>query len=323
MKNVLRTRTRSQTSNFLASTLQIGRFFVLVVRILGTVTYPLGPSRSSLPIRCRPRSARAALVKAQLRKCGQIQKKNGPATYTFNSVDRFKKGDSEPCVRQGDTHGGSLLRLNQFKLESEHSNPDGHPGENNPMDAEFAAEPAKAQAELELVARIRAGDRLAEDELVASYRRGLLLIATARTRDREAARDLTQEILMAVLMALRKGKLRDAEKLSAFVQGTARNLINNYLREKARRLECDLDAADGPAKDPVKELELADEQRLIRRELEGFSPVDRQILLLSLVDGHSLLEVAQRLGLSHDAVRARRSRMIRKITKKFAQMSQK
>ena len=191
------------------------------------------------------------------------------------------------------------------------------------MDAEVPAEPARAQAGLELVARIRAGDRLAEDEFVATYHRGLLLIATARTRDREAARDLTQEILMAVLKALREGTLRDAEKLSAFVQGTARNLINNYLREKARRLECDLRPDDAPTKDAVEELELADKQRLIHRELEGFSPVDRQILLLSLVDGHSLLEVAQRLGLSHDAVRARRSRMIRKITKKFAHMSQK
>ncbi|HKW35358.1 MAG TPA: sigma-70 family RNA polymerase sigma factor [Candidatus Acidoferrum sp.] len=191
------------------------------------------------------------------------------------------------------------------------------------MDAEFAAEPARAQGEGELVARIRTGDSLAENEFIATYQRGVLLIATARTRDREAARDLAQEILMASLKAIREGKLRDAEKLSAFVQGTARNLINNYLREKARRFECDLDQADGPTKNLVEELELAEKRRLIYRELERFSPVDRQILLLSLVDGHSLLEVAQRLKLSHDAVRARRSRMIRKITKKFSEMSQK
>lgn len=191
------------------------------------------------------------------------------------------------------------------------------------METWFGAKPARAKEEVELVSRIRVGDRAAEDELVATYQRGLLLITTARTRDREAARDLTQDILVAVLKALRDGKLRDAGKLSAFVQGTARNLMNNYLREKARRLECDLHAADEPTKDLVEEVELAEEQRLIRKELEGFSPLDRHILLLSLVDGHSLLEVAQRLRLSHDAVRARKSRMIRKITKKFAQMSQK
>lgn len=249
--------------------------------------------------------------------------RNGPATSLFSLVERSEKGDSEPCGRREDTLGGSVLRLNQFGIESPRKNPDARTLEKDSMDAEVPAEPARAQAELELVARIRAGDCLAEDEFVATYHRGLLLIATARTGDREAARDLTQEILMAVLKALREGTLRDADKLSAFVQGTARNLINNYLRGKARRLECDLRPEDAPTKDAVKELELADKQRLIHRELEGFSPVDRQILLLSLVDGHSLLEVAQQLGLSHDAVRARRSRMIRKITKKFAQMSQK
>lgn len=191
------------------------------------------------------------------------------------------------------------------------------------METWFGATPARAKEEVELVSRIRVGDRAGEDELVATYQRGLLLITTARTRDREAARDLTQDILVAVLKALRDGKLRDAGKLSAFVQGTARNLINNYLREKARRLECDLHSADEPTRDLVEEVELAEQQRLIRSELEGFSPLDRHILLLSLVDGHSLLEVAQRLRLSHDAVRARKSRMVRKITKKFAEMSQK
>jgi DNA-directed RNA polymerase specialized sigma24 family protein len=73
----------------------------------------------------------------------------------------------------------------------------------------------------------------------------------------------------------------------------------------------------------VQAMETADRRRLIRRELQNFAPIDQQILLLSLVDGHSLLEVAQRLQLSHEAVRARRSRMIRKIARKFAHLSQK
>ena len=73
-----------------------------------------------------------------------------------------------------------------------------------------------------------------------AYRRGVFVIAVARTRDREAARDLTQEILIAVLKALREGRLRDSEKLSAFIQGTARNLINNYLRTKVRHAEVEL-----------------------------------------------------------------------------------
>jgi len=191
------------------------------------------------------------------------------------------------------------------------------------MESDFGTAPARTETEVQLVARVQAGDPAAENELVNTYRRAVLLIASVRTRDREAARDLTQETLLAVLKAVREGKVRDAQKLSAFVQGTARNVINNFIRSRARRFECDLESAAEPVTDPIADIELAERQRLIRRELESFSGTDQQILLLSLVDGHSLVEVAQRLRLSHDAVRARRSRMIRKITKKFAQLSHK
>ena len=172
-----------------------------------------------------------------------------------------------------------------------------------------------------LVQRILSGDRSAEDELASAYRRGVFAIAVARTRDREAALDLTQEILIAILKALREGQLRESAKLAAFIQGIARNLINNYLRTKAHHAEVELDD-EAYSSDPVEELESLERQRLVRRELESFSITDQQILLLSLVDGHSLAEVAQRLNMSHDAVRARKSRAIRKITKKFARMSQ-
>jgi RNA polymerase sigma factor (sigma-70 family) len=175
----------------------------------------------------------------------------------------------------------------------------------------------------ELARRVMAGDTKAEAELVNRYRRGLLVIATVRTQDREAAQDLAQDILMAVLKALRNERLQDPQKLTAFVYGTARNLINNYLKSRTRHPESDLESVEEPSADPVEEFESADRQRVVQRELAKFSPIDQQILLLSLVDGHSLLEVAERLSMSHEAVRARRSRMVRKIAKKLGPLSHK
>jgi len=175
----------------------------------------------------------------------------------------------------------------------------------------------------ELARRVMAGDTEAEAELVNRYRRGLLVIATVRTQDREAAQDLAQDILMAVLKALRNERLQDPQKLTAFVYGTARNLINNYLKSRTRHPESDLESVEEPSTDPVEEFESADRQRVVQRELATFSPIDQQILLLSLVDGHSLLEVAERLSMSHEAVRARRSRMVRKIAKKLGPLSHK
>lgn len=184
------------------------------------------------------------------------------------------------------------------------------------------ANPAASECET-LIGRIRSGDRAAEDELVALYKRRIFAIAAARTGDREAARDLTQEVLMAVLQAARKGQVRESDRLAAFIQGTARNLINNYFRSRGRRAECSLEVVVEISADPVEEQETAERSRLLREELRGYSVLDQQILLFSLVDGHSLAEVAERLKMSHEAVRARKSRLVRKITKKFRGMSQK
>jgi len=174
-----------------------------------------------------------------------------------------------------------------------------------------------------LVERIRAGDSSAEAELYNAYHRGVFLIATVRTRDREAARDLAQEVFIAVLKAVREGQLRESDKLPAFIQGTARNIINNFLRARARRAECDIEDVEVQGGDLVEELELAERQRLMQREIESFSGADQQILVWSLVDGVSLVEIAARLNMSHEAVRARKSRMVKKITRKFAGLSQK
>lgn len=190
-----------------------------------------------------------------------------------------------------------------------------------PTDAESTMPGQKTS----LAQRILAGDRLAEEELYNTYGRGVMVIAIARTRDREAARDLTQEVFIAVLQAVRAGQLREPEKLAAFVQGTARNLINNFLRSRVRRAECDLEAAteEPQASDLIAELESSERQRLVRREIDSLSPVDQQILLWSMVDGHSLAEIAIRLKMSHETVRTRKSRMVKKIGKKFAEASQK
>jgi RNA polymerase sigma-70 factor (ECF subfamily) len=184
-------------------------------------------------------------------------------------------------------------------------------------------ESAAAARAISLAQRIRAGDRAAEEELFAAYYRGVLLIATARTRDPEMARDLAQETFIAVLKALREGSLREPGKLPAFIQGIARNLINNFLRTRARRSECELDDNDLEARDPVEELESAERQRLVRSEIDSCNAVDRQILTWSLLEGRSLAEIATQLNMSHEAVRARKSRLVRKITERYSGLSQK
>jgi RNA polymerase sigma factor (sigma-70 family) len=173
-----------------------------------------------------------------------------------------------------------------------------------------------------LAERILAGDSSAEEELGRLYGRALVVIARARTHDPEAARDLSQQILIETLKALRSGGLRQSDKLEAFIQGIARNLINNFLRTRSRKAECPLDDVELNTNDPVEEHESAERRRMVQREVRSFSAIDQQILLWSLIDGISLAEIAARLKISHDAVRTRKSRAIRKLKSRFTSVSQ-
>lgn len=170
-----------------------------------------------------------------------------------------------------------------------------------------------------LAARIRNGDRAAEAELVERFAKRICTMLRARLRDAEAARDLAQEAILAVLEALRGGRLRDGERLVAFVHGTVRNIANNHLRKLSEHPLEPLDEAI--LKDPGRESAqamTADDGERVRRARSAMAvlgEVDRLILLLTLVEGLKTREVAARLGLRTSWVQLHKWRAIRRVSK--------
>ena len=182
-----------------------------------------------------------------------------------------------------------------------------------------------ADASAALFERIRLGDSAAEADLVASFGGRIFAMALARTRDREASRDLVQDVLWTVVQALRRGNLRAPDKLAAFVSGTARNLINNYCRSRARTLS-DTHSSTQPldirATDPDQTLDDQQRASALRGAVRNLDPVDRRILTLTLVDGLTPGEIASRLDLSSDVVRQRKSRAIKRVIALLAERQQ-
>ncbi len=173
--------------------------------------------------------------------------------------------------------------------------------------------------ECHLVENILRGDPAAEAELAEHYRERIFLVAALRTKDREAASDLTQEILLAVLLALRKGQLRQQESLASFICGTARNLINNYIRSQIQRREEPLsDEPAGHAQWPDEDD--AERRALVRQALNAMPRQDSLILLMTLVDNLRPGEIADRLELTSDVVRARKSRALKKIKERVRKL---
>jgi RNA polymerase sigma factor (sigma-70 family) len=163
-----------------------------------------------------------------------------------------------------------------------------------------------------LAERIRRGDAAAETELVHEFSRRIFVMGVVRTRDREAARELVQDVLMAVIAALRKGQLRDEDKLPAFIYGTARNLINNRHRDEYPPMEpLPEDLAETSS---IAQHEDAERVQLVHQALERLGQEDRKILWMTLVEGQKPGEIAAVLGLTPEVVRTRKLRAVKKVT---------
>ncbi len=102
-------------------------------------------------------------------------------------------------------------------------------------------EVALADGVADLVRRIQAGDSSAETELVARFSHGLLLMLRQLARNPSLADDLHQEAFALVLQKIRRGEVRDPERLAAFIRSTARNLFIADRRKEARYSPIDED----------------------------------------------------------------------------------
>ena len=82
----------------------------------------------------------------------------------------------------------------------------------------------------ELVKRIIAGDSAAEEEVVRRYNQGVAIIIDQIVRSRSVTEDLSQDTFKIVLAKVRRGDLREPERLSGFVCSVARNTALDYIR---------------------------------------------------------------------------------------------
>ena len=166
-----------------------------------------------------------------------------------------------------------------------------------------------------LLSRVAAGDLQAERRLLEHFGPRIRAMALARTRDPDLSNDLTQETLVAILQSFRKGQVRDHEKVAGFVAGVTRNVINNQKRRSLRHPESQLDenAEDIAVVTLSDDGDAAERRRLMSRALAELAPADRQVLLLTLVDGLKPGQIAQRIGVTADVARTRKSRALKRI----------
>jgi RNA polymerase sigma-70 factor (ECF subfamily) len=154
-----------------------------------------------------------------------------------------------------------------------------------------------------LVNRIRAGDLQAEAELVESYKRAVMSIIRRKVGKSMVADDLYQETFCIVLEKIRKGDVREAEKLSGFICGVARNRVIKYFQRAARQESLteteETMLLPHSTSDQLEQLLRKEEVDIVRQILkEMTSERDVQVLLRFYLAEHEKEQICQELGLT-------------------------
>jgi RNA polymerase sigma-70 factor, ECF subfamily len=155
----------------------------------------------------------------------------------------------------------------------------------------------------DLVSRIRKGDRQAEAQLVERYSRAVMIIIRRDVSDSASVDDLHQETLWVVLKKIRRGDVREPEKLSGFVCSVARNLVIEHFRDAVRheRLTETEEAMSlaHPAPTPLEELMRKEEADLVRQILKEM-PNERysQVLFRFYIAEDEKEQICADLGLT-------------------------
>ena len=173
-----------------------------------------------------------------------------------------------------------------------------------------------------LAERIRHGDRAAENDLVCLYSSRVFAMAMVRVRDREAARELVDDVLMATVTALRRGTVHDTARLGAFIHGTALNLIHNHLRARGRMPWTEVLADESLTPDLAEACEKDSDLEAVRKFVGRLHTRDQQVLFMSLAQGLKPGEIATRLGISAEVVRQQKSRALKRLKEMMNEASQ-
>jgi RNA polymerase sigma-70 factor, ECF subfamily len=145
------------------------------------------------------------------------------------------------------------------------------------MERDAAPEEAPGSDLSDLVRRIQAGDPAAESELVARFSRGLLLMLRRLVQNPALADDLHQETFALVLGKIRRGEVREPERLAGFIRSTARNLFIADRRKEARysALDGGREEDEGPSPEladhgpaPLERILAGEEARQVQRLLD-------------------------------------------------------
>lgn len=155
-----------------------------------------------------------------------------------------------------------------------------------------------------LVARAKAGDLEAFDQVMRLHERQVLGTALRLLGNLEDAQDAAQEVFLRLYKSL--NRLPDVQQMKGWLYRVTVNVCNDMHRQRRRRHWEPLSGPDPASSHPDPELAWTQQERgqLVEMALKTLPAKERAAVVLRDVQGLSTREVAQILGSSEVTVRS-------------------
>jgi RNA polymerase sigma-70 factor, ECF subfamily len=176
--------------------------------------------------------------------------------------------------------------------------------------------------ELQLVARLRAGDSAAFDAVYEAFHGRVYSFLARLSNSRDAAEDLSEETWLRLVTHAHR--LQPDTRLAAWLFTVARNLHASYCRSRLLEDEhvgdlLGLWPSGSAQRSPLEAAEASEAQRQIGRALGSLPVRHREVLLLVGVEGLAPAEAAAVCGISPEAMRQRLSRARALLARRLAE----
>jgi RNA polymerase sigma-70 factor (ECF subfamily) len=143
-----------------------------------------------------------------------------------------------------------------------------------------------------------------------------------KVSDPQASEDLTSEVFVRVLEALRRGKMWRTTP-DAWIFGIARNVVADHYRKKNRQPEVMLDErlALPDEHGPIQRVMAAERHRELTQAITCLTDEQRDVILLRFMEGLSINDVAEALNKTPGAVKGLQHRALRTLSEAMGHLS--
>jgi RNA polymerase sigma-70 factor, ECF subfamily len=160
----------------------------------------------------------------------------------------------------------------------------------------------------DLLPRAQAGDAAARDELLRRCHGTVYRWALVQTGHPDDAEDVAQEVLVRLYRYL--GRYSGRSRFTTWLYRVTRNAALGWRRQLASRLRVLRDVSlnppppAAPPEDPVERLQAARIAAVVTALFQELPARQREVFNLADIEGVALVDIAERLGMNPNTVRA-------------------